>query len=232
MTRGSATSKSLLLVVVILAGAMLWALWPQGQNFEQATGLEGWSYWSDIKAFFGLEAEKVREAALDTVEKAQIEAWLLQENLNRYGDPQDTVYTGGSPLFDEKTGEYIDRIDYIIEQHPDRPWQVIDVGEVKGVYDVNLVPYTGQTSMNQFVYRQLRDSLSDECADVYIYYLGEPDKVFKKLEICTDSVTKFDVIGDWLVLGTRCNREYKRNILTGQEIIDSNGICPGSLSEK
>lgn len=55
-------------------------------------------------------------------ERAKIEAWINENGLNQYGDPSGTVYSGGTPLFNEKTGQTIDRIDYIIEQHPDRGW--------------------------------------------------------------------------------------------------------------
>ena len=51
-----------------------------------------------------------------------IEAWILENNLNQYGDPKETVYTGGTPLFNEMTGESIDKYDYISRNHPDRPW--------------------------------------------------------------------------------------------------------------
>jgi len=29
---------------------------------------------------------------------------------------------GGAPLFDEKTGQSIDKYEYILKNHPDRPW--------------------------------------------------------------------------------------------------------------
>jgi hypothetical protein len=55
-------------------------------------------------------------------EKSRIEVWIQAEGLNSYGDPADTLYAGGTPLFDETTGQYIDRYDYILGNHPDRPW--------------------------------------------------------------------------------------------------------------
>lgn len=55
-------------------------------------------------------------------EKTKIDTWISRENLNEFGDPKDTTYLGGTPLFDERTGKYIDRYDYILSQHPDRPW--------------------------------------------------------------------------------------------------------------
>lgn len=56
-------------------------------------------------------------------EKAKIDAWIKANDLNPYGDSKDIMYTGGTPLFDERTGEKIDRYDYIISRHPDRPWE-------------------------------------------------------------------------------------------------------------
>lgn len=55
-------------------------------------------------------------------EKQQIDAWIKKNNLNQYGDPIDTAYPGGTPLFNEATGQTIDRYVYITKQHPDRPW--------------------------------------------------------------------------------------------------------------
>jgi hypothetical protein len=51
-----------------------------------------------------------------------IDNWLKENNLNFYGDPFDTVYTGGTPLFDESTGTSISRFSYLMEKFPDQPW--------------------------------------------------------------------------------------------------------------
>lgn len=56
-------------------------------------------------------------------EKEKIDGWILKENLNPYGDPYDSVYSGGTPLFNETTGEKMDRYEYIVGQHPDKPWR-------------------------------------------------------------------------------------------------------------
>ncbi|MBZ9577694.1 hypothetical protein KJA13_01510 [Patescibacteria group bacterium] len=68
------------------------------------------------------EKEQEAEQGISLEEKQQIEAWIEENNLNQYGDPKDTVYTGGTPLFNEKTGERIDKYEYILRKHPDRPW--------------------------------------------------------------------------------------------------------------
>ena len=59
---------------------------------------------------------------LTAEDKSNIESWIVENGLNQYGDSQDTVYTGGSPLTDSTTGASIDRFDYIISKHPNRPW--------------------------------------------------------------------------------------------------------------
>jgi len=62
------------------------------------------------------------EEGISLEEKQEIEAWIIENDLNQYGDSKDTVYTGGTPLFNEKTGQIIDRYDYILRSHSDRPW--------------------------------------------------------------------------------------------------------------
>lgn len=73
--------------------------------------------YSKNAAFESFPISKLTEA-----EKKRIDLWIKKEGLNQYGDPKDTVYSGGTPLFDEKTGEKIDRYEYILRRHPDRPW--------------------------------------------------------------------------------------------------------------
>ncbi|MGA1843966.1 MAG: hypothetical protein ACMUIS_05330 [bacterium] len=51
--------------------------------------------------------------------KADIDRWIEENGLNKYGDPKDTVYTGGTPLFDETTGKSMDRYHYILKRHPE-----------------------------------------------------------------------------------------------------------------
>lgn len=65
--------------------------------------------------------EQLRLLATDLSDnaKSQIENWLVEQELNKYGDPKETLYTGGTPLFDEATGTTIDRFQYILEQNPE-----------------------------------------------------------------------------------------------------------------
>jgi hypothetical protein len=55
--------------------------------------------------------------SLSSAQKEDVEAWLKDKNLNRYGDAPETVYAGGTPLFDEVTGETIERFEYIFSKH-------------------------------------------------------------------------------------------------------------------
>jgi hypothetical protein len=44
---------------------------------------------------------------------------LAARGLNAFGDPQGTMYAGGTPLFDERTGKAISREQYVFSHHPD-----------------------------------------------------------------------------------------------------------------
>lgn len=61
-------------------------------------------------------------ASVSSEEQKKIDAWIEKNNLNEYGDPVDTNYAGGTPLFNETTGETRERYEYIVEQFPDKPW--------------------------------------------------------------------------------------------------------------
>jgi hypothetical protein len=50
---------------------------------------------------------------------ACVDAQLSLKGLNSYGDPPDTSYAGGTPLFDEKTGKSRDRIEYVLSRKPE-----------------------------------------------------------------------------------------------------------------
>jgi len=49
----------------------------------------------------------------------QIDNWLLSQSLNEYGDPEGTMYTGGTPTFDETSGETTDRFQLIFGKFPE-----------------------------------------------------------------------------------------------------------------
>lgn len=58
-------------------------------------------------------------ADLTSQGKTKIDQWLAEQNLNEYGDQEGTAYTGGTPLFNEQTGQSIDRYAYLLQKFPD-----------------------------------------------------------------------------------------------------------------
>ena len=47
-----------------------------------------------------------------------IDTWLADHRLNEYGDPPGTMYAGGTPLFDEASGQRKDRVAHVLAKHP------------------------------------------------------------------------------------------------------------------
>jgi hypothetical protein len=58
-------------------------------------------------------------STIDAETRARIDRWIKEKGRNSYGDPSDTVYAGGTPLFNEMTGQQKDRYEYILERHPE-----------------------------------------------------------------------------------------------------------------
>jgi hypothetical protein len=52
-------------------------------------------------------------------QEACLDRFLKANKLDRYGNPEGTMYAGGTPLFDERTGESKDRLDYVYERKPE-----------------------------------------------------------------------------------------------------------------
>ena len=69
------------------------------------------------------QQESAKTGTAPFEEKQQIERWIEENGLNEYGDSKGTVYAGGTPLFNEKTGKSIDRYEYVLRKHPDKPWE-------------------------------------------------------------------------------------------------------------
>lgn len=57
--------------------------------------------------------------AVDDATKKKIDEWIKKSGRNEYGDPRDTVYAGGNPLFDERRPGLKDRYEYILERNPE-----------------------------------------------------------------------------------------------------------------
>lgn len=51
--------------------------------------------------------------------EACVDRWLEAHKLDRYGHEAGTMYAGGTPLFNESTGETRDRIEYVFERQPE-----------------------------------------------------------------------------------------------------------------
>jgi len=68
------------------------------------------------------EVPQQTPSPISEIEKQKIQSWIEENDLNKYGDPKNTLYPGGTPLFNEGTGETIDLYEYILRNHPDRPW--------------------------------------------------------------------------------------------------------------
>ena len=78
-----------------------------------------------IIGFVVLNQEKEYGGGISLEEKQLIEAWIIENDLNEYGDARDMAYLGGTPLFDERTGQSTDRHEYILRRHSDRPWKEV-----------------------------------------------------------------------------------------------------------
>ncbi|MFP2959894.1 hypothetical protein ACLEPN_19190 [Myxococcus sp. 1LA] len=52
-------------------------------------------------------------------QEACVDAWLQKQGLDAYGNPEGSMYAGGTPLFDERTGERTDRLDFIFKNKPE-----------------------------------------------------------------------------------------------------------------
>lgn len=48
-----------------------------------------------------------------------VDRWLKKHDLDAYGNAEGTMYAGGTPLFDERTGESTDRMAYVFSQKPE-----------------------------------------------------------------------------------------------------------------
>ncbi|ATB38481.1 hypothetical protein CYFUS_003916 [Cystobacter fuscus] len=52
-------------------------------------------------------------------QEACVDRWLQEHKLDRYGHAEGTMYTGGTPLFNEATGETQDRLEHVFARQPD-----------------------------------------------------------------------------------------------------------------
>lgn len=59
-------------------------------------------------------------------EKEAFDGWVARNNFNAFGDTSDTMYAGGTPLFNELTGEMTSLDAYALSRHADRPWNYLE----------------------------------------------------------------------------------------------------------
>jgi len=95
--------------------------------FILPTGYWVWKSWKkaikEIDALANIQIISLHSQKISASEKKQIDSWIKKNNLNQYGDPVGTIYAGGTPLFDESTGQILDLYEYILKKHPDKPWR-------------------------------------------------------------------------------------------------------------
>jgi len=75
------------------------------------------SHFIDETYFVIQGAESMAE--LTKEQKKLIDDKIKNDGLNEYGDPKGTMYAGGTPLFNEMTGDTKDRYEYIAGKHRD-----------------------------------------------------------------------------------------------------------------
>lgn len=103
---------AIIIVLAFMVVAMIVAFWPQESSQTDMAAPTYIRLW-----------HKAKNQAIEISEKARIEKWLVDNQLNEYGDPADTLYAGGTPLFDKATGKTMDKYEYILRQHPSKPWE-------------------------------------------------------------------------------------------------------------
>lgn len=90
-----------------------------GEKFQESQN-------NTINIWENQKTERNKETAKDIIKagitdemKEKIDKWIETNDLNRYGDQKDLMYAGGTPLFNEATGEVTDRYEYILKNHPE-----------------------------------------------------------------------------------------------------------------
>jgi len=120
-----------LLIFIIIIGALVGFLW----HDEMRSWIVDWSFKAEEQAPNLINQGKDKAADLlnqasekwvddlvtnlTTDGKVKIDAWLKEKNFNQYGDKLQTMYTGGTPLFNEATGQTIDRYVYLLQKFPE-----------------------------------------------------------------------------------------------------------------
>ena len=56
---------------------------------------------------------------VDAQQTACVDRWLKGHGLDAYGNPEGTMYAGGTPTFDETTGKSVDRWTLVMKNRPE-----------------------------------------------------------------------------------------------------------------
>ena len=104
-----------------------WQEWRTGEKFDEISEqvidsvaenvVDGFTQGSDTNEYTPEQIQEMSEGLPEDIQ-LQIDNWLLEQDLNQYGDPTDTVYAGGTPAFDETTGETTNRFELIFSKFP------------------------------------------------------------------------------------------------------------------
>ncbi|MFA6081824.1 MAG: hypothetical protein WC773_00200 [Patescibacteria group bacterium] len=78
---------------------------------------------SENSSYEAIAAEDAPVAS--TQQKKLIDQWITANDLNTYGDPKWVVYSSGPLKKDGGLNKYTDRYIYIIDKHPDAPWNTV-----------------------------------------------------------------------------------------------------------
>ncbi|ADO72305.1 hypothetical protein [Stigmatella aurantiaca] len=80
----------------------------------------------------GIAPAPSEPAALSEAERQAKEAcldqWLKARKLDPYGNDEGTMYMGGTPLFNEATGETKDRLEYVYQKQPESKKACLEAG--------------------------------------------------------------------------------------------------------
>jgi hypothetical protein len=66
----------------------------------------------------GTQAQGITTPDANAAAESCVDRWLAANKMDRYGHPEGTMYAGGSPLFNEATGESKDRLEYVFGRNP------------------------------------------------------------------------------------------------------------------
>ncbi|MDC0707824.1 hypothetical protein POL68_05020 [Stigmatella sp. ncwal1] len=60
--------------------------------------------------------------------EACLDQWLKARQLDPYGNADGTMYMGGTPLFNEATGETKDRLEFVYQKQPESKKACLEAG--------------------------------------------------------------------------------------------------------